>query len=134
MTDDFDFDFDVDGSRGASRTEAPDPDETPERERVGNGNRKGARGNGSRGYASRAKELLGRGGELLYSQEKDEATDAPRASTPPREPAGRDAPGAPAEDDWLSIGDDAFEPGYLSPLRERDGGPADRPTPCWPTR
>ncbi|HEY6671340.1 MAG TPA: transglycosylase domain-containing protein [Solirubrobacterales bacterium] len=129
MTDDFDFDFDVDGGRGASRTEARDPDETPERERGGTGNRNSARGNGSRGYASRAKELLGRGGELLYSQEKDEATDAPRASTPPREPAGRDAPRAPAEDDWLSIGDDAFEPGYLSPLRERDGGPAGRPTP-----
>jgi penicillin-binding protein 1A len=138
MTDDFDFDFDVDGGRGASRTEARDPEETPERER-GNGNRKGARGNGSTGsrggngsrsYASRAKELLGRGGELLYSQEKDEATDAPRASTPRREPAERDAPRAPrAEDDWLSIGDDAFEPGYLSPLRERDDGPAGRPMP-----
>jgi penicillin-binding protein 1A len=132
MTDDFDFDFDVDAGRGASRTEARDPAETPERERGGNGNRNSARGNDSRGYASRAKELFGRGGELLYSQEKDEPTDAPRASTPPREPAGRDAPRAPrapAEDDWLSIGDDAFEPGYLSPLRERDGGPAGRPTP-----
>jgi penicillin-binding protein 1A len=142
MTDDFDFDFDVDRRRGASRTEARDPEETPGTpERGGNGNRNGARGNGSTGnrggngsrrYASRAKELLGRGGELLYSEDEDEVSDPSRASTPPREPAGRDAPRAPrgpAEDDWLSIGDDAFEPGYLSPLRERDDGPAGPPTP-----
>jgi penicillin-binding protein 1A len=38
-------------------------------------------------------------------------------------------PGEPSEDDWLSIGDDVFEPGSLSPLRERDSGPAGPPTP-----
>jgi penicillin-binding protein 1A len=146
MTDDFDFDFDVDRGRSASRTESGDPEEAPKpaerRERGfgngsdgngsrGNGSPGNGSGNGSRGYAARARELLDRRGELLYADDEDEAPDAPPAS-PPREPPEREphrAPGQPREDDWLSIGDDVFEPGSLSPLRERDDGPAGPPTP-----
>jgi penicillin-binding protein 1A len=152
MTDEFDFDFDVDRGRSASRTEAQEREETDKalersrRFRSGNGspgNGNGARddastgngsgnggGNGSRGYAARAKELLDRRGELLYA---DEEPDAPPARPPRREPDQPAdpprAPGEPREDDWLSIGDDVFEPGSLSPLRERDDGPAGPPTP-----
>jgi penicillin-binding protein 1A len=152
MTDEFDFDFDVDRGRSASRTESHEREETDKalersrRFRSGNGsqgNGKSSRGdespgngsgngggNGSRGYAARAKELLERRGELLY---EEEAPEAPPARPPAREPAPPAdpprAPGEPREDDWLSIGDDAFEPGSLSPLRERDAGPAGPPSP-----
>ncbi|HEY7266466.1 MAG TPA: transglycosylase domain-containing protein [Solirubrobacterales bacterium] len=158
MTEDFDFDFDVDRGRSASRTEDPDPeaaDEAPRRRRFrsggdspepgseGNGN--GARtngssgnghgngsGNGARGYAARARELLDRRGELLYADEAEAPEippeEPPRRPEPPaREPSRR--PGEAPEEDWLSIGDDVFEPGSLSPLRERDDGPAGPPTP-----
>ncbi len=150
MTDDFDFDFDVDRGRSVSRTEPRDPeptDEAPERGRRfrsgngSNGARNGAprnggngngSGNGSRSYAERAKELLERRGELLYDEEEDEAPEAPPARRPRREPQRPEPPRAPGqarEDDWLSIGDDVFEPGSLSPLRRRDDGPAGPPTP-----
>ncbi|HEY6772272.1 MAG TPA: hypothetical protein VI035_07460, partial [Solirubrobacterales bacterium] len=156
MTEEFDFDFDVDRSRSASRTESGEPEETGEsprpRRRFRNGdgdgtpaNGNGARGNGStgngsgnggngsRGYAARAKELLDRRGELLYADEEEDVRKAPPARPPVREPERPEiaprAPGEPPEDDWLSIGDDAFEPGSLSPLRERDDGPAGPPTP-----
>jgi penicillin-binding protein 1A len=153
MTDEFDFDFDVDRGRSASRTEAHEREGTDEalersrRFRSGNGshgNGNGSRakdatgngsgnggGNGSRGYAARAKELLDRRGELLYEDE-DEIPEtpppAPRRREPP-EPAAPRRPGEAADDDWLSMGDDVFEPGSLSPLHERDDGPAGPPTP-----
>jgi penicillin-binding protein 1A len=146
MTDDFDFDFDVDRGRSASRTERDEPEENsgPRRrfrngdDSDGNGN--GARGNGSTGngsangsrsYAARAKELLDRRGELLYDDEDDDQDVRP-AAPPRREPKRPKAPRAPTEpgdDDWLSFGDDDFELGSLSPLRERDDGPAGPPTP-----
>jgi penicillin-binding protein 1A len=140
MTDDFDFDFDVDRGRSASRTESSEPEEIPEaperhQQDGGNGSRgNGVRGNGStgsgggngsRGYASRAKELLDRRSELVYDEDEEEE-DSPEERTQPPVPR---APAGPREDDWLSMGDDAFEPGSLSPLRERDDGPAGPPTP-----
>jgi penicillin-binding protein 1A len=151
MTEDFDFDFDVDRGPSASRTDSPEsegPGEASQRRRFRSGNGSpddegsgnGARtngtsgngsGNGSRGYAARAKELLERRGELLYTDDEDEAPEAP--PTPPRrepvEPQPRRRPGEAADDDWLSFGGDAFEPGSRSPLRERDDGPAGPPTP-----
>ncbi|HEY6637690.1 MAG TPA: transglycosylase domain-containing protein [Solirubrobacterales bacterium] len=154
MTDEFDFDFDVDRGRSASRTESHEREETNEalerrrRSRSGNGtqgNGNGSRvgdstgngsgndgGNGSRGYAARAKELLDRRGELLYEDDEDEISETPPTAPPrrkPPEPEPPRRPGEVADDDWLSIGDDAFEPGSLSPLRERDDGPAGPPTP-----
>jgi penicillin-binding protein 1A len=148
MTDDFDFDFDVDRGRSASRTDPHEPEQSsdapqgPRRLASGNGPRgNGANGHGSRGngsgngsggYAARAKALLERRGELLYDEDEDQAPQAPPAPPLRREPAEPDAPrapGEPAEDDWLSFGGDVFEPGTLSPLRERDDGPAGPPTP-----
>jgi penicillin-binding protein 1A len=134
MTDDFDFDFDVDRGRSGSRTQAREPDEAPDagvRRDRGNGTGSGARGNGSRGngrgngsagngsrgYASRAKEALKRRPDSLYGDDEENGADVP---IPPRELD---------EGDWLSLGDDDFEPGSLSPLRERDDGPAGPPTP-----
>ncbi len=154
MTDEFDFDFDVDRGRSASRTEAQEREETDKalersrrfrsgngspgngngsRDNASTGNGSGNGGNGSRGYAARAKELLDRRGELLYADEEVDAPEAPPARPPRREPDQPAdpprAPGEPREDDWLSIGDDVFEPGSLSPLRERNDGPAGPPTP-----
>ncbi len=124
MTDDFDFDFDVDRGRSASRTEGREPEEAPEtRNGRGNGSRANGGGNGSRGYASRAKELLNRRSELVYRDEEEDVADAP----PPAAPTP--FPSRPDEGDWLSLGDDDFEPGSRSPLRERDDGPAGAPTP-----
>ncbi len=134
MTDDFDFDFDVDRGRSASRTEGREPEEAPET-RNGRGDRSRANGgangspgngagNGSRGYASRAKELLNRRSELVY---QDEEEDVPEEAPPP--PAPAPFPSRPGEGDWLSLGDDDFEPGSRSPLREADDGPAGAPTP-----
>ena len=151
MTEDFDFDFDVDRGRSASRTESHEPEETPEaperRRRfsggtgshgngspgngAGNGSGNGS-GNGARGYAARAKELLDRRGELLYADDEEAVPEAPPAPRPRRELEEPDVPRRPgeaAEDDWLSFGGDAFEPGSRSPLRERDDGPAGPPTP-----
>jgi penicillin-binding protein 1A len=158
MTDDFEFDFDVDRGRSASRTESGDPEDAgdaPVRHRRfrngngngsrGNGNGNGARANGSTergsgngsdsgagGYAARAKQLLDRRGELLYTDE-DEGSDGVPPVRPPRrkppEPESPRRPGEAADDDWLSFGGDTFEPGSLSPLRERDDGPAGPPTP-----
>src|SRR3954453_23982911 len=145
MTDDFDFDFDVDRGRSASRTEPPQPEEPSEdRQRPrrsagngaratggnGNGSRGNGTGNGSAGYGARAKALLERRGELLYDE--DDETDAPPVSPPRRGRPDPEAPHAPieaAEEDWLSFGGDVFEPGSLSPLRQRDDGPAGPPTP-----
>jgi len=143
MTEDFDFDFDVDRGRSASRTESHDPasadgeaPETPSRTRNGrDGNGNGSRangttgngsGNGSRGYAARAKDLLERRSELLYEDEGGDGAASRQDSERPRTPRATDEPGT---DDWLSIGDDVFEPGSLSPLRQRDDGPAGPPTP-----
>jgi penicillin-binding protein 1A len=145
MTEDFDFDFDVDRGRSASRTESHDPasadrdaSETPRRSRNGrDGNRDGngsrangttgnGSGNGSRGYAERAKDLLERRSELLYEDEGGDGTASRQDPERPRTPRATDEPGT---DDWLSIGDDVFEPGSLSPLRQRDDGPAGPPTP-----
>ena len=153
MTDDFDFDFDVDRGRSASRTEPHEPegtDEAPERRRrfrngdgssgngndargngsPGNGSPGNGSGNGSRGYAARAKELLERRSELLYDDE--DHAEPPPAAPRKREPERPETPRTPVEpgdDDWLSFGGDVFEPGTLSPLRERDDGPAGPPTP-----
>src|SRR4051812_48921595 len=143
MTEDFDFDFDVDRGRSASRTESHDPasadgeaPETPRRTRNGrDGNGNGSRangttgngsGNGSRGYAARAKDLLERRSELLYEDEGGDGAASRQDSERPRTPR---TTGEPGTDDWLSIGDDVFEPGSLSPLRQRDDGPAGPPTP-----
>ena len=120
MTDDFDFDFDVDRGKSASRTEDREP---TEKEAPGNGlgrelpeleypERDGGRANGSRGNGSRSN---GRGN----GNGKGRRRFAPTAPVPP----------AADEDDWLSLGDDDFEPGSLSPLRERNDGPAGPPTP-----
>ena len=160
MTDDFEFDFDVDRGRSASRTESGDPEDAgdaPVRHRRfrngngngsrgnGNGNGNGARANGSTergsgngsgsgagGYAARAKQLLDRRGELLYTDEDEGSDDVPPVRPPRREPPEPESPRRPgeaADDDWLSFGGDTFEPGSLSPLRERDDGPAGPPTP-----
>jgi penicillin-binding protein 1A len=131
MTEDFDFDFDIDRGRSASRTESHDPEAAPEEVgngAAGNGSGNGAgNGAGSGGYAARARALLDRRGELLYDDEDDEAPQPPPVAPPRREVP---PPEAPAEDDdWLSFGGDVFEPGTLSPLRERDDGPAGPPTP-----
>ena len=120
MTDDFDFDFDVDRGRSASRTEDREP---TEKEAPGNGigrelpeleypERDDGRANGSRGNGSRSNGRANGNG-------KGRRRFAPTAPVPP----------APDEDDWLSLGDDDFEPGSLSPLRERNDGPAGPPTP-----
>src|SRR3954453_7501165 len=147
MTEDFDFDFDVDRGRSASRTESHDPasadgdaPETPRRSRNGrdgngNGNGNGSpangttgngSGNGARGYAARAKDLLERRSELLYEDEGGGGAASRQDSERPRTPRATDEPG---RDDWLSLRDDVFEPGSLSPLRQRDDGPAGPPTP-----
>jgi penicillin-binding protein 1A len=110
MTDDFDFDFDLDRGRSASRTDDREPDETRDR---GNGRRlpeleraPEERGNGhAEGNGSRSNGSNGRSATV------DEPTDAPDTG------------------DWLSLGDEDFEPGAISPLRERDPGPAGPPTP-----
>jgi penicillin-binding protein 1A len=107
MTDDFDFDFDLDRGRSASRTKDRESKETPAREeapaRETNGGRsKGGRANGSSGNGSRGNGSRGN---------------------------GSDADVAPPVGDWLSLGDDEYSPGSLSPLRQRDDGPAGPPTP-----
>ena len=112
MTDDFDFDFDVDRGRSASRTE----DREPEQEAPGNGNGRElpdleySEADGGNGRARRRRNGIGNG-----------KGNGSRVAPPP--------PGEPAEDDWLSLGDDDFTPGARSPLRERDDGPAGPPTP-----
>jgi penicillin-binding protein 1A len=121
MTDDFDFDFDLDRGRSASRTEDREPKETPERTpnggRRNDGRSNGARANGGRG--NRARRLATR--TKPNRVRRDEANGDSGATAPP---AG------PAEDEWLSLGDDEFSPGSLSPLRRRDDdGPAGPPTP-----
>ena len=68
----------------------------------------------------------------MRTRKDDTSLDAPgRAPTTEAcpQPEAPRRPGEPAEDDWLSFGGDAFEPGSLSPLRERDDGPAGPPTP-----
>jgi len=96
MTDDFDFDFDLDRGESASRTKDRDPDEAPERPANG-GRSNGARTNGSPSNGSRGNGSPGNGADV-----------APPVS----------------DDDWLSLGDDEFAPGSLSPLRDRDESPA----------
>ena len=144
MTDDFDFDFDVDRGRSASRTDGrprgPRRHRGPSRRQWAHGNGNGARAKGSsgptagqrpRGYAARARQLLDRRGELLYADEEETATTRLRRAARPKppEPKSPRRSGEADDDDWLSLGDDDFEPGSLSPLRERDDGPAGPPTP-----
>src|SRR5215210_7166076 len=102
MTDDFDFDFDLDRGRSAARTEDRDPKDAPERGADGR-RRNGPRTNGSR-TNGRSNGASGNG-------------------------SGADVTPPVTDDDWLSHGDDEFSPGSISPLRERDGGPAGPPTP-----
>src|SRR5882757_7070008 len=135
MTDDFDFDFDVDRGRSASRAESREPEKAPETRNGrgngsrakgdGNGSRGNGSGNGSRRFRSQAKELIDRRSELVYSDEDEENG---HADVPPAPPAPR-APSDLDEGDWLSLGDDDFEPGSRTPLREADDGPAGPPTP-----
>src|SRR5262245_2757889 len=153
MTADFDFDFDVDRGRSASRMQSGDLESgqgSPRRRRFRNkngadenGRENGARANGSSGngsgngsgtgsggYAERARQLLGRRSELLYDDDEGDSRDAPTPAPPRRKrPETPRRPGEAPEDDWLSFGGDVFEPGSLSPLRERDSGPAGPPTP-----
>ena len=117
MTDDFDFDFDVDRGRSASRTEHREPKdkdspgngtgrELPDLEYdEGESHRDNGRANGSR--ANGRTNGNGNGSRRF----------APSSSPDPD------------EGDWLSLGDDDFEPGSRSPLRERHDGPAGPPTP-----
>ena len=116
MTDDFDFDFDVDRGRSASRTE----DREPDQEAPGNGSGRespkldyseSGSSNGENGRTRRRRNGNGNG----------RANGPGRIATPP--------PAEPADDDWLSLGDDDFTPGARSPLREHDDGPAGPPTP-----
>ncbi len=143
MTDDFDFDFDVDRGRSASRTEDREPKEQapePGNDRAdgsrgngrGNGSRSNGgngggngRGNGSRRFTSRAKELLERP-DLIYGDDEEVDADAPPARLAPPAPS---APSAPDEGDWLSLGDDEFEPGSRTPLHQADDRASDPPTP-----
>jgi penicillin-binding protein 1A len=115
MTDDFDFDFDVDRGRSASRTEDRDQDQEPvagngagEQRAPENGAppapRRNGRRNGRRRNGSRENGSGGNG-------------------------SGADVAPPIDEDDWLSLGDDEYSPGSISPLRERDDGPAGPPTP-----
>jgi penicillin-binding protein 1A len=161
MTDDFDFDFDVNRGRSDSRTKGRDRDEAPKHgngrdlgdpeiggardladREPGNGN--GTSGNGARGYAARARDLLNRSQALIYREDEDRGDepeltvdDAPappapvepplrRRRTEPRPPAAE--PPAERDDDWLSIGDDDLGEDITS-LREHDDGPAGPPTP-----
>jgi penicillin-binding protein 1A len=100
MTDDFDFDFDLDRGRSASRTKVREPEKAPERP-TNNRGRNGARTNGRSNEDSNG-HTSGSGGNGSGSE-----------VTPP----------LPA-DDWLSLGDDEFSPGSLSPLRGRHDSPA----------
>jgi hypothetical protein len=164
MTDDFDFDFDVNRGRSDSRSLGRDRDEAPQHgngrdlgdpaigegrdladREPGNGN--GTSGNGARGYAARARDLLNRSQALIYREDEgrgDEpelaVDDAPappapvepplrRRRTEPRSPAVE--PSAERDDDWLSIEDDDLGEDITS-LREHDEGPAGPPTPGGP--
>ena len=98
MTDDFDFDFDLDRGESASRTKDRDPEEAPERTTDG-GRSNGTRSNGSGSNGSRGNGSPGNG-------------------------SGADVAPPASEDDWLSLGDDEYSPGSLSPLRDRDDSPA----------
>ncbi len=118
MTDEFDFDFDVDRGRSASRTE----DREQDQEAPGNGDGRelpdldhgeANGGDGNRGRARRPRRNGNGNGR---------GNGSGRATPPP-------PPSEPADDDWLSLGDDDFTPGARSPLRERDDGPAGPPTP-----
>ena len=108
MTDDFDFDFDVNRGKSAARTEAHDPEDSPAP--AGNGPATRERANGSRNGGDRQRTKGARNGGNGNGSRRAGATDL-------------------EEGDWLSLGDDEFEPGSLSPLRERDDGPAGPPTP-----
>jgi len=102
MTDDFDFDFDVDRGRTASRTEDREPPEVTPIDRGRDGRPRN--GSNANGHGRRANGANGNRSRVTES--------------PPRD-----------EGDWLSHGDDEFTPGSLSPLRERDDGPAGRHVP-----
>jgi penicillin-binding protein 1A len=119
MTDDFDFDFDVDRGRSASRTDNREP---KEKEAPGNGNGRElpeldrSQSNGEAGENGRNGRSRSNGNGSGNGSRRFAPADPP-------------APGEPDEGDWLSLGDDDFEPGARSPLRERDDGPAGPPTP-----
>jgi hypothetical protein len=121
MTDDFDFDFDLDRGRSASRTKDREPDQAAE----GNGSADASRGNGgggngSRGDGRRANRARGNGARRSATRTRP---DLVRRGEPDGDSGATTPPAGPAEDDWLSLGDDEFSPGYLSPLRQ----PARRP-------
>jgi len=124
MTDDFDFDFDVDRGRSASRTEDRDAKQN-QAPQTANGRSNGSRsngsgngsGNGNGARSSRARGLLRRRSDPAYRDEGDGPAGPSSASD------------APDTGDWLSLGDDDFQPGSRSPLRERDSGPAGPGTP-----
>jgi penicillin-binding protein 1A len=93
-------DFDFDFDLDRGRSSSRTEDREPDQPVERNGSAESSRGNGAGANGSR--------------------TDGRGLTAPP---AG------PAEDDWLSLGDDEFSPGYISPLRQRDDGPAGRPPP-----
>jgi hypothetical protein len=110
MTDDFDFDFDVDRGRSASRTEdreseAPQKDDGAAEEH--------ASGNGAPADAPRSNGRSN-GRRRNGAGENGSAGDGSAVDAPP--PVADD-------DDWLSLGDEEFSPGSISPLREREDGP-----------
>jgi penicillin-binding protein 1A len=120
MTDEFDFDFDVDRGRSASRTE----DREPDQEAPGNGEGRelpdldyseSEGGDGSGNGRTRRPRRNGNGNGSARGNGAGHAA-------PP-------APAEPADEDWLSMGDDDFTPGARAPLREHDDGPAGPPTP-----
>src|SRR5262245_38983638 len=125
MTEDFDFDFDLDPGRSPSRTkdrEPGEPRETPSdadgdagRPRANGGRANGGGANGGRANGGRANGGRANGSRANGSGGKGSSGNGPRAETP--------APPA-ADDDWLSLGDDEFSPGSLSPMRDRDESPA----------
>ena len=110
MTDDFEFDFDLDRGRSTSRTEDREPEQTPEQAANG-GRRNGARTNRARENGSRRSGSRAGNGRSNGSDRRESTRTAP--------------PVTPRDDDaWLSLGDDEFSPGTLSPLRQHDDGPA----------
>ena len=123
MTDDFDFDFDVDRGRSASRTENREPKETGlprERHRPGGCPTRKRRGR----EPSRQRPGQRLPGHRLPSEWAQER-QWQRLS--PLRPAARRP--TPTRATGSALGDDDFEPGSRSPLRERDDGPAGPPTP-----
>src|SRR5215217_7159285 len=124
MTDDFDFDFDVDQGPSASRTTDREPGRPAE---SGNGART-SRDESARGDDSAADAPRGNGAPANRSRRVRSRRGASRTNGSRGNGSAAEPPPV-ADDDWLSLGDDEFTPGSISPLRERDDGPAGPPTP-----